>query len=228
MLNQKNAESKKIAIHMTQLSSETVNYFSHGLAGLSWIPLSLLLLFRAGSRIDLFLVSLVYGISACCMFFASALYHKYKLSENERTLRRKLDHIAIFIMIAGTYTPIVWIWFDEPWRTGILCLQWLLTLAGAAYQLLAKQKKRIVETLLYLAMGWVVVFSLPVLLGRMGLHLFLDLCLGGLAYSVGAIIYAIKKPVLFPGKFGFHELFHLFIILGAVFHWILIFRSLGR
>ena len=210
---------------LTALKTERINFLSHFIAMVAWVPLTLVLLVLSWGNWPLFAVSLVYGAGAFTLFFCSAAYHKNKQAEDEISYFRKLDHIAIFLMIAGTYTPIVWVWFDDPWRWLTLGFQWAVTLAGLLFNIFAKKRIRWLETTLYVAMGWVVIWAIKPLFDRMPLTIFLDLAIGGLFYTVGAVIYVLKKPNPKPGFFGFHELFHLLIIAGAACHFGLVLRS---
>jgi hemolysin III len=211
---------------LTALPAERVNFLTHFIAMVLWVPLTGLLLVLSWGRWELFLVCLIYGAAAFGMFFCSAAYHKNKRAENEVSYFRKLDHIAIFVMIAGTYTPVVYIWFSEPWRSLTLAFQWLVTLAGLVYNLGARTRARWLETSLYLAMGWVIIAAIKPLAETMPTVILLDLAAGGLLYTAGAVIYALKKPNPRPGVFGFHEIFHVLIIGGAGFHCSLVLRSL--
>jgi hemolysin III len=210
----------------TALAREKINFLSHFVAMLIWVPLTVILLVLAWGRWDRFVVCLVYGIGAFTLFFCSAAYHKNKQAENEVSWFRKFDHIAIFVMIAGTYTPVVYVWFPDPWRGLIILFQWTVTLAGVLYNCFARQRKRWLETTLYVAMGWVIVGALKPLFSMMPAMVFLDLALGGLFFTVGAVIYAFKRPDPWPGRFGFHEIFHVLIVAGAGFHYSLVLRSL--
>lgn len=231
---------------ITRLPAERINFWTHFSGFLAWIPFTLFLMVVAGGwvrldanfwplgvnlshpdgRLDLVLVALAYGLGALFLFFCSAWYHRNKKEENERSLWRTLDHFAIFVMIAASYTPVVWIWLGEPWRTVILVFQWSVTLVGLGFKVFVPKAPRWVDPVLYLAMGWVAVVVIVPLYQAMPGMVFFDLMLGGAWYTVGAVIYALKKPNPLPGVFGFHELFHCFILGGAATHASLILRSL--
>lgn len=210
---------------LTRLPQERVNFVTHFAGLLAWVPFTGLLVMAAGPHPALVAVVLVYGLGVMFLFACSAGYHRNKKQENERSVWRTLDHFAIFVMIAASYTPVLWIWFDEPWRTGTLILQWTVTLAGLGFKVFVKHPPRWVGPALYLVMGWVVVVAVVPLYQRMPTAVFLDLFGGGLWYTVGAVIYAVKKPNFRPGVFGFHELFHVFILGGAATHGAMVWRS---
>lgn len=229
---------------ITRLPTERVNFWTHFIGFLAWIPFTILLvtvalgLVRMGPhflptgwgplvlRGDLALVSTVYGLGVLFLFFCSAWYHRNKRQENEVSLWRTLDHFAIFVMIASSYTPVVWIWFDEPWRTGTLTFQWAVTLVGLGFKVFVKTAPRWVDPLLYVLMGWVALLVIVPLYQKMPTLVFFDLLWGGAWYTLGAVIYALKKPNPWPGTFGFHELFHVFILGGAATHASMVLRSL--
>jgi len=230
---------------MTKLATERVNFYTHWAGFWAWIPFTVFLIIvalgaltlapnflpiawgqTATGRWDLAAVSLIYGCGVLFLFFCSSWYHKNKQAENERSLWRTLDHFAIFVMIAASYTPVVWIWFDEPWRTVTLVFQWTVTLAGLGFKVFVPKAPRWVDPVLYLLMGWVAVLAIVPLYQKMPLLVFFDLFWGGVWYTVGAVIYAVKKPNFRPGVFGFHELFHVFILGGAASHASMVLRSL--
>ncbi|HSV96267.1 MAG TPA: hemolysin III family protein [Spirochaetota bacterium] len=171
--------------------------------------------------------ALVYGVSATLLFTASGVYHAARSGENGRSAFRKLDHSAIYAMIAGTYTPVAFAYLSRTWAWSIVAVQWGLVAAGIAITLLWITRPRGVTVAIYVAMGWVAIVAVKELLNAMPARALVLLLAGGLAYMAGAIIYAIKKPDPLPGRFGFHEVFHVFILLGAGFHYFLVFDAVG-
>ncbi|AHC15801.1 PAQR family membrane homeostasis protein TrhA [Salinispira pacifica] len=207
------------------LPSERVNFITHAAGFLIWIPLTIWLVLTARGAADLMIVSLVYGLSAMFLFFSSANYHFHKTEENEQSIRRKLDHIAIFVMIAGSYTPIAYIWYEEPWSWLVIGLQWGLTLIGLIYKIFIPHPPRWIAPAIYVAMGWVALGAIVPLYNSMTAPVFLEMILGGVLYTIGAVIYALKRPNI-PGSWlGFHEIFHLFILAGAGVHFAMQYRS---
>jgi hemolysin III len=212
---------------ITRLPAERVNFWTHAAGFLAWIPFTAALVILAWPRPDLATVAAVYGLGVLFLFFCSSWYHRNKRQENEMSVWRTLDHVAIFVMIAATYTPVVWIWFDEPWRTATLILQWSLTAAGLAFKLFVPRAPRWIGPVLYLLMGWVAVLAIVPLYQKMPWGTFVSLWGGGVWYTVGAVVYATKWPRLWPGTFGFHEFFHVFILGGAATHGVLVARSIA-
>lgn len=159
------------------------------------------------------------------LFTASSLYHALKQGENSDSFWRKLDHSAIFIMIAGTYTPVCYIYLTGSWRWALILVQWGLVIAGLGFKFFYIKAPRYVSTVIYLLMGWAGIAAIKELLTTMPSFAVFNLFAGGVAFTVGAVFYALKKPVIRPG-FGFHEIFHLFILIGAAFHYLLVYTAL--
>jgi len=159
------------------------------------------------------------------LFSLSAAYHALKRRDNETTVWRKLDHIAIFIMIAGSYTPLVYIYLDGAWRWAMIGIPWAIVGLGVYYKLFWMQAPRVLSPLLYLGMGWLALVLLGELWQAMPPLAFWGVVAGGVAYSIGAVIYALKRPNPVPGFFGFHDIFHLWIIAGAALHFAVVLSS---
>ncbi len=165
---------------------------------------------------------LVYGLSLILMFSASAAYHLIQAGP-EITLRlRKLDHSAIYLLIAGSYTPICLYFFGGFWRWGLLGIIWSLALVGVIVKLYVIHAPRWVTAGIYLIMGWLSVLAVQEMLKTMPVGAIVWLVLGGLFFSLGAVIYIRKTPDFYPGVFGFHEIWHIFVILGCTSHFILV------
>jgi len=161
----------------------------------------------------------VYGTALILLFTVSALYHLGPWSPRVRAAFRRADHATIFLMIAATYTPIVAITTDGWIRTLVLCDVWLLALVGAVLVSTPLVLPRFVLVLLYLCVGWTALWAMPVMVTRIGVSGFLALATGGALYSAGALVYAIRRPRLWPTVFGYHEVFHLMVIAAtAVFY----------
>ena len=199
-------------------NSEKISAYSHA----ATVPImavgTVILLVISSGNTAAQIVSSVYGLSAIFLFSASFLYHSNKQTENDKSVWRKLDHSAIFFLIAGTYTPICFIYLDGKMKWGILIAQWSLVLFGTVFKLFFINAPRLIGTLIYLLMGWIVLIPISTLFKTMEPASFTLLVAGGISYTIGAVIYALKKPDPLPGFFGFHEIFHMFITVGAVLH----------
>jgi hemolysin III len=165
---------------------------------------------------------LVYGVSLVLMFASSATYHLVESGPRVQPWLRKLDHSAIYLLIAGTYTPICLYFFSGFWRWGMIALIWALAIAGVAVKLFILRGPRWLTAGLYLVMGWLSIAALGEMLRRMPAGALILIGVGGLFFSLGALIYILKRPDFYPGVFGFHELWHVFVILGCLSHFLLI------
>ncbi len=206
--------------------TEKISAYTHGGTVPVMIIGTIILLFISSGNITAQIVSLIYGLSGVFLFSASFFYHTKKVVENDKTVWRKLDHSAIFFLIAGTYTPICFFYLEGNMKWGILLAQWSLVLSGIIFKLFFVHAPRVIGTMIYLLMGWIVVIPISTLLNTMPAAALTFLAAGGISYTIGAIIYIIKKPDPIPDFFGFHEIFHIFIIGGAVLHLAMVIYSI--
>jgi hemolysin III len=161
----------------------------------------------------------IYGLSLVALFSASGVYHAVTAAPKIMTTLRKIDHSAIFLLIAGTYTPFCMLAFTGGWRWGMLIVIWSLALAGIVMKVFIINTPRWVTAGTYLVMGWLSVAAVQEFIQAVSPSTVAWLLGGGILYSLGAVIYATQKGNLFPGKFGFHELWHVFVLLGAAAHF---------
>lgn len=206
--------------------SDLINFYSHLAGAVASLAGYVILLLNTSGSVTKIILSTVYSMCAVFIFACSSIYHGQKEEEDDTNPWRKLDHIAIFFMIAGTYTPLSYVYLDGYWRWSIIGAQWLLVVLGLVFKLVYIKGPRWLTILIYLLMGWMALIPLGQLLATMPLSSVILLFTGGLAYSLGAVIYAIKKPNPFPGIFGFHEIFHLLIIVGAVLHYFMVYAAI--
>lgn len=176
------------------------------------------------SRSDLGkLVSLIiYGLSLTLMFSASAAYHLPKANPPVIQALRRLDHAAIYLLIAGTYTPICLFYFNGFWRWGLLAIVWAFAATGILVKMFVMNAPRWVSAGVYLVMGWLAILGSGEIIKQMPAGAIFWLALGGLLFSAGAVVYITKILNFRPGIFGFHEVWHIFVILGCLCHFILI------
>ena len=163
---------------------------------------------------------IVYGISLITMFSASATYHMTISSPKVIEILRKVDHSAIFLLIAGTYTPFCINAFSGFWKWGLLSIIWALALIGVGVKIFIVRAPRWVNAGVYLVMGWLVVAAAGEMINKLPAGAFTWLMIGGVIYTLGAVIYITKKMNFKPGVFGFHEVWHVFVILAAIAHFI--------
>jgi hemolysin III len=168
------------------------------------------------------LAMIIYGLSLVLLFSASATYHLVQTSPQREEWLRKFDHIAIFLLIAGTYTPVCLVVLTGGWRWGLLIPVWCIAAAGTIFKLVWVRSPRWVSAMIYVVMGWLGVIGVAQILQALPWEALIWLLLGGLLYTGGSIIYALKKPNLFPGVFGFHELWHLFVTAGGAAHYVFV------
>ncbi len=161
----------------------------------------------------------IFGFSLITLYSASALYHLLPLSPLGVARLRRVDHMSIFLLIAGTYTPFCLLALDGGWQVALLCLIWGLALCGILLKLLWMEAPRWLAVALYLGMGWVALVAAPALFRAVPAGGMAWVLAGALVYSAGALIYGLKRPNPVPGVFGFHELWHLFVMAGSACHF---------
>jgi hemolysin III len=161
----------------------------------------------------------VFGASMVLLFLSSAAYHLLPLPENRVAFLRKLDHESIYVFIAGSYTPVCVLLLPPDKGSRFLALVWAIAAIGISIKLFFKPQHRWIRASMYLAMGWMSVFILPDLWAKLPAAGMAWLLVGGGFYFFGAIIYATKRPNPFPPYFGFHEIWHLFVLGGTFSHF---------
>jgi hemolysin III len=181
---------------------------------------TLLVLLAATTRASA--AAAVYAAAVSALFGTSALYHRVTWTPPARRRMRRLDHAMIFLLIAGTYTPVGLLVLEGPLATVVLVVVWGGALAGIALELAWARAPRWLGGTVYLALGWVAVVAMPQLFARLGVVGGLLLVAGGLAYSVGAAVYALRRPDPVPAVFGYHEVFHLLVVAGVAAHFLAI------
>ena len=181
---------------------------------------TLLVLLAATTRASV--AAAVYAASVSALFGVSALYHRVTWTGPARRRLRRLDHAMIFLLIAGTYTPVGLLVLEGTLAAVVLAVVWGGAVAGIVLELAWTTAPRWLGGTVYLALGWVAVVAMPELFARLGVAGGLLLVAGGLAYSVGAAVYALRRPDPVPAVFGYHEVFHLLVIAGVAAHFLAI------
>ena len=166
--------------------------------------------------------ALVYGAGLCLMLAASAVYHRWECSPQVRSLLCRIDHSAIYLFMAASYTPVCLLVLDGTLRWVVLGSVWGGCLAGVALSVAWVTAPRVLYALTYLALGWVIVIAYPQLTSELDVAPLVLLGAGGLLYSAGAVIYALRRPDPWPATFGFHEIFHALVIAAALTHFVAI------
>lgn len=170
-----------------------------------------------------YISTIVYSIALLTMFGVSALYHRITWNPEERFFMKRLDHSSIYFMIAGCFTPITLL--ALPFESGmrLLTLIWIVAIIGILQSIFFVNISKMYSAVLYLVMGYMIVPYFPELIGHIGNAKLALLIGGGLAYSIGAIAYGLKRPAFRPHIFGYHEFFHVMVSIGAILHFIMIY-----
>jgi len=163
---------------------------------------------------------LVYGLSLIGMFSASATYHMVRAKDRVLLILRKIDHSAIFLLIAGTYTPFCINAFDGFWKWGMLIIIWSLAAIGIIVKVFYIKAPRWLNAGIYVVMGWLCVGASGQMLATLPAWVFTWLLVGGVIYTLGAVVYSTKIFNFKPGVFGFHEVWHIFVMLAAAAHYV--------
>ena len=175
------------------------------------------------------LISLsIFMISMILLYGASASYHSFSLEGKAGLRLKRLDHMMIFVLIAGTYTPICIIALNNMTGTVLLTVIWSVAVVGMLFKLFWVTCPKWVSSVIYIAMGWAVIFAMPALIAAVSTECFVWLLAGGIMYTVGGVIYALKL-IRFNTRgslWGSHEIFHLFVLAGSLCHFICIYNLL--
>lgn len=202
---------------------EPFNGLSHLVGALASLVGLIFLLFRIEAGVGKVIAILIYGLSLVVLYSSSAAYHLLNVSKKTTKFLRKLDHAAIFLLIAGTYTPFCVITLSGAWRWAMLLTIWSIALSGIILKLSRIKVPRAISTSIYLGMGWLAIIPINKFGEALPWTAMLWLGAGGLLYTFGALIYATKRLDFFPGRFGFHEIFHLFVLAGSSSHFVAVF-----
>jgi len=166
----------------------------------------------------------IFGAGMFLLYTSSTLYHWLRLSEDGIKKMRRVDHIMIFILIAATYTPICLVPLRETIGYGVLAGIWGTAILGAMFKIFWLTAPRWLSTAIYLLMAWIALFIMFPLIHSLPLGALIWLLIGGVFYTVGAVMYGLKKPNPWPGVLGFHEIFHIFVLLGTFSHFWMIYK----
>jgi hemolysin III len=164
----------------------------------------------------------VFGGSVAACFGASALYHRVTWTPGVRLWMRRVDHAGVYLLIAGTYTPVCLLVLRGAWRPTVLAVIWAGAVAAMVSKFVWVAAPKWLAAATGLALGWVAVVVLPQLVGRLHPAALTLLVIGGLAYTLGAVIYALRRPDPVPAVFGYHELFHALTIVGVACQYVAI------
>lgn len=208
--------------------SAITHFIGMMMAQLASIPL----IIRAARQPEpVYVISLtVFILSMIMLYGASTIYHTFDISQRVNKILRKVDHLMIYVLIAGTYTPVCLIVLKGDTGIMLLALVWGIAVVGGTITLFWINCPKWFSSLLYIAMGWVCVLAFTQILNALPAGAFGWLLAGGIIYTIGGIIYALKLPI-FNSKhknFGSHEIFHLFVMAGSACHFVLCFHYLAN
>lgn len=166
------------------------------------------------------LSGLVFGLSLLAMFIVSSLYHSVGWQERRKAFMQRLDHSMIFLVVAATFTPFGIVVLDGWLRVVLLGLVWTAAIVGIALKFALARVKTSLSVAIQHSMGWVSLAAMPLIWQRVGPGAVLLVVAGGICYSVGTVIFATKRPRLFPRVFSYHELFHVLVVAGSTLHFL--------
>lgn len=205
---------------MLKFFREPVNSLTHWVAAiLALAGLVVLLILGWGTPAKVISL-LIYGISLIFLFSASATYHMVQVKDKALEIFRKVDHAAIYCLIAGTYTPFCVNAFDGFWKWGLLAIIWSLAVIGIIVKVFYIRAPRWLNAGIYVVMGWLSLAGIGQMLALLPVWVLGWLLAGGVIYTLGAIVYITRIFNFKPGVFGFHEMWHIFVMLAAAAHFI--------
>ncbi len=201
---------------------EPFSGLSHMLGALLTIPALIFMLMKLPEQqFAIYFASyVVFSISMFLMFASSAVYHLMEISEDGIRQLKRIDHMAIFIMIAGSYTPFCLIGLESPLAWQMFALVWGIAIFGILVKIFWLHAPRWLSTALYLGMGWVSLIVYEPLSQGLSAGAIDWLIAGGAAYTMGAVVYATKWPNIHKKHFDFHDLWHIFVLAGAACHFV--------
>lgn len=199
-----------------------ITHLAGFLAAIVAMPMLMLRGYLAQNSLSSMISYMIYMLSMILLYGASASYHSFNISEKANMILKKIDHLSIFLLIAGTYTPVCMIALAPPQGYWLLAAVWGIALLGIIFKLFYVTCPKWVSSVMYTAMGWVCLFCFPQLLHSLSTGAFLWLLAGGIFYSIGAVFYAVKPKWLDHPGFGNHEVFHCFVLAGSVCHFIVV------
>ncbi|TGE36447.1 hemolysin III family protein [Desulfosporosinus fructosivorans] len=201
---------------------EPVNTWTHFISFVAAIVGLVILIILCKNSLSKLVTMTIYGLSMILLYGASSLYHWVQTTPQKELLLKKIDHIAIYFLIAGSYTPVFYYGLQGSWRWAMLISVWSLAVLGMALKIWFIHAPRYVSSAFYVSLGWIALVPFLQLIKNLPMGAIILMAVGGVLYTMGAVIYATKIFDFFPKRFGFHEIFHLFIAAGSIVHFIMI------
>ena len=193
----------------------------HQVAFFVSIPAGVLLILLANGPAAI-AVATVYAVSLAAVFGSSAVYHRGQWTERARLWMKRLDHSLIFVLIAASYTPVAALVLGGPWKVVLLSVIWTGAIVGITMKMARPDGLSIPSAALYMVLGWLAIVALPQLMREMTPAELILLVTGGLLYTAGAIVFASRRPDPWPSTFGYHEVWHSFMVAAAACHYTMI------
>lgn len=206
---------------------EPVNTWTHFATFLAGIVGLIFVVVMTRNDLARLITMTIYGVSVVTLFGASSLYHWIKTTPSRELLLKKLDHVSIYFLIAGSYTPLFYFALSGTWRWAMLGAVWGVAVIGMLLKLWFIGLPRWISTVFYLLLGWIAIVPFIQLAHTLAPGILGLMIGGGVAYTIGAVIYATKCCNFWPRRFGFHEVFHLFVSAGGVTHFIMMLALVG-
>lgn len=203
---------------LKQYLREPVNALTHLFGALLSLIGTIFLLTLTDLSTTAIISIIIFGLSLVALYTTSGVYHLVYATDAVLLRLRRLDHSMIFVLIAGSYTPFCMLALEGAWQWGIIITVWSLAIIGITLKMFWMNMPRWLSTGFYIGMGWIALFALKPLYDSLSLGGFIYLLLGGVMYTIGGVIYGLKKPNFSP-EFGFHEIFHIFVMLGSACHY---------
>lgn len=222
-MRQQNSESPISKDGSAHITDERINTITHLVAACLALPGGILLVLQAGLGGDLWksLSLFIYSLSVIALFTFSTLHHGLHGNPKLNKILRTFDYNAVFFLTAGTVTPLVVVFYPNAFGWSVLAAVWLIAALGITLRSVYAHLPKYITNTLYIVLGW-----MPVILlggGSLPSGALLLLALGGIAYSIGFIIYVIEKPNPIPGLFGFHEIWHILVFIAALTHYFMMY-----
>ncbi|MDA8353989.1 MAG: hemolysin III family protein [Firmicutes bacterium] len=198
---------------------EPVNTWTHFVTFLAAIVGFVFLILLSRENLSTLVTMTIYGVSVILLYGASSLYHWVRTTPKKELVLKKLDHCSIYLLIAGSYTPVFYHGLEGVWKWVMLIAIWVLAVIGIVLKLFFIHAPRYVSTAFYVTLGWIALIPFAQLVHNLPAGALILMVAGGVLYTVGAVIYATRWLDFFPNRFGFHEVFHLFIMAGTGAHF---------
>jgi hemolysin III len=194
--------------------------FLHGSAAVAALIGTIYLAYETWGNTAALIGSLVFGLALLVMYTVSSIYHSVPWRAEWKRRLQRIDHSMIYLVVAGTFTPIAIAGLEGTAMWWCLGLVWSIAIVGIALKLVLRTVSTGLSVTLQLVMGWTVILWIPQIWSSLGAGAILFIAVGGLFYTLGSVIFMTKRPRLFPTMFSYHELFHLFVVVASVFHFL--------